>query len=146
MSKLANLFKGKSKNGHSPYHDMAKDYQRKAENAFKIFKINFPNYVDYTCFAITIKKLNFKDGKVEINFKPEEEIYMSNCKSEDELYESNEFEHPSNLKNDCWFEGRELGEVQPFADELRQLGFYPMWKYDAECNNYFLYPVFFATY
>lgn len=143
MSRLADLIKRKKHDGHSPYHDMAKDYQKKASNAFKIYKSNFPDAVDYPCYAITIKKLNFKDRKIEINFNPEEEIYRSNCKSEDELYENKEFERPSNLKKDCWFEGRDINEIQPLADELRRLGFYPMWKFDADCNNYYLYPVFF---
>ena len=74
MSRLADLIKRKKHDGHSPYHDMAKDYQKKASNAFKIYKSNFPDAVDYPCYAITIKKLNFKDRKIEINFNPEEEI------------------------------------------------------------------------
>lgn len=144
MSRLTDLIKRKMNNGHSPYRAMAKDYQKKAAAAFEIFQTQFPDSIDCTCFAITIKRLNFKDGKIEIDFKPEEEIYKSNFKSEDELYENKEFERPGNLKTDYWFEGREMEEILPLTDELRKLGFYPMWRLDADCNNYRLYPVFFA--
>lgn len=145
MSGITNLFKSKKNDSNNAIAvEMAKDYHKKATKAFKIFNKNFPEAGDYACYAIKINSINFKERKVEINFDPDKEIYCSNCKSDDELFEKKEFDRQSNMKKDCWFIGREYDEIQLFIGALRRLNFHPMWKFDEEHNNYELYPVFFA--
>lgn len=133
------------KGSHSPYHEMARDYQKKASKAFRIFTDYFPDHTKHVCYAVPIKTLNYKERKIELDFDIEKEIFYSDCKSEDELYANKEFDRPSNMKKSgCYYQGRsELEEVLPIVDELKKLGFHPMWRYDEEHNDYVLFPVFF---
>jgi hypothetical protein len=143
MSGIANLFKGRNSGNNTVATEMAKDYLKRSNKAYKEFRKRFPEITDFACCSVKIKSLNFKDRKVDIDFNPEKEIYHSKCKNADELYENEEFARPGDINNDYWFIGREYDEIRDFVEALRSLGFSPMWKLDPDCNNYDMYPISF---